>query len=341
MKFSISKTLLCLSLIFLLFSCEKEVELTSETVQTEVNTSNPSSLLGEDEDCSDEILPEHYHLNSRSSAWHIYNDLLEDDPMRAQFGKPYYGAVLSEFDYNTRSSYNTVPLYDYETEELKTILFLGSNEIGSEEYFYTFWETSLLEKLPETGWTFEHEGETVTITSDDYLAFKNYFNCLATCDQEGIITRGGGCCVNCQSWWQKFKKWWTKIFKGTNNTGFPIHVSWVPDADPFWTGTGQGPKFNPNKGGSSYTPPPYLDNVDRLKFCFGFEDPYDVDNNSGGNENATHPDAEFCAVWQRYMDDCFGSIPYEDQEEFYDDWGQNMYYENSLFNEIIANPDNC
>lgn len=335
---------MCLSLLFILASCEKEEEYRPETTQqSPFDTSDLSSILGVDEDCSDQIHPDFYHLNSRSASWHLYNDLLEDKPLRTQFGKPYYGAALSDFEPNTRSSFNTIPLFNYETEELETILFLESEEIGIEEYHYTFLETSILDNIPSEGITFDYEGETITITREDYVNFKNYLSCLATCDQEGIVTRHDIHCYDFgTSWWTKFKKWWRKTFTGTDGTSFPINESWVPDADPFWTGTGQGPKFNiGGKGGSSYTPPPYLEDVERLKFCFGFEDVYDVDPMTGGNENAIHPDFEFCKIWQTYMDDCFGNIPYQDQEEFYTAWGQNMYYENSLFNDIIENPEKC
>jgi len=90
-------------------------------------------------------------------------------------------------------------------------------------------------------------------------------------------------------------------------------------------------------GGSTNNSESFDQQIELLKSCIGYDLPYDVDPQNGGNSDGTHPNYEFCALWQSYMDNCLNDSPIG----FYQEWAENLSNDPALFDQMINNQLGC
>lgn len=111
---------------------------------------------------------------------------------------------------------------------------------------------------------------------------------------------------------------------------------WQDPADYGSILTGGG---NSSSSSDSYLPA-WQDNYNDLRFCEGVGD---VQDTGQDNVNAIHPNFDFCSTWMDYLIDCI--LPNQSEMDTYEEtiwqWAQFQYTNSDLFNQTIADPNNC
>lgn len=86
--------------------------------------------------------------------------------------------------------------------------------------------------------------------------------------------------------------------------------------------------------------PAWQDNYNDLRFCEGVGDVHDTGQD---NPNGIHPNFDFCSTWMDYLTDCI--LPSQSETDTYEEtiwqWAQFQYTNPDLFDQTIADPNDC